>query len=88
MIRLYDDELGDRGTTSVSVRIRVMDDFFLVLLRQYCRVDGEMVRMRDTRVFHAFGSPLLLKDVQTRVATVEQVRAHPAPTRERRSLGG
>ena len=40
----------------------MMPSCFLVLLRHALRVDGVLVRHHDTRYFHKFGSPLVLRD--------------------------
>ena len=59
---LYEDELDDNGSSVVRLRLRVMPSCFLVLLRHALRVDGVLVRHHDTRYFHKFGSPLVLRD--------------------------
>jgi hypothetical protein len=61
-IRFYDDELHDNGVSSFSAKIRVHSYGFLVLLRFWLRVDGVILRVYDTRIFHKFGQPHLLVD--------------------------
>ena len=47
---LFEDELGDNGTSQCGVRVRVMRSGAFVLLRFVLRVDGVLYRVRDTRV--------------------------------------
>lgn len=61
-VLLYEDELADRGNSKCSVRFRVMDDCWFVLLRSYIRLDKVAVRILDTRVFHKFGSTEIIRD--------------------------
>ncbi|KAG7673113.1 hypothetical protein Ndes2526B_g05314 [Nannochloris sp. 'desiccata'] len=53
---LYESELEDNGLSTLSVKIRVMPKCWYVLLRFFLRVDGVMVRLRETRLFCHFGS--------------------------------
>jgi len=52
---LYESELEDNGLSSLSVKIRVMPKCWYVLLRFFLRIDGVMVRLRETRLFCHFG---------------------------------
>mmetsp|Transcript_24672 Transcript_24672/g.78890 ORF Transcript_24672/g.78890 Transcript_24672/m.78890 type:complete len:325 (+) Transcript_24672:58-1032(+) len=61
-LTLYEDDLGDNGESVVRLRMRVMPSCFLLLLRHALRVDGVLIRQHDTRVFHKFGSPHVLRD--------------------------
>lgn len=63
---LYQDDLHDHGESELRLRLRVMPDCFFILLRHNLRVDGMLIKQRDTRYFHAFGQPSLLR--QSRVA--------------------
>jgi type 2A phosphatase activator TIP41 len=49
---LYEDELADNGTALLSAKIRVMVSGFYLLLRFFLRVDGVVVRLNDTRIYH------------------------------------
>lgn len=53
-ITLYSDDLHDKGTVEVSVKIRVMPRCFLVLLRRFLRIDGGEASVRDVRYCHVF----------------------------------
>lgn len=52
----FECDLDDCGYSMSKVRFRVMKDCYYVLLRFYLRVDGVIVRIYDTRIFHKFGS--------------------------------
>lgn len=51
---LYEDELGDNGIVSLSIKVRVMAERLLLLSRMFLRVDGVVLRVRDTRVYVEF----------------------------------
>jgi type 2A phosphatase activator TIP41 len=53
---LYEDELADNGLAQLCVRVRVMPDCWLVLMRFYLRVEGVLCRSLETRVYHTFGA--------------------------------
>ncbi|RWS29682.1 TIP41-like protein [Leptotrombidium deliense] len=77
-INLFEDELGDNGVAKCSVKIRVMKERFLVLLRYFLRVDNVIVKINDTRYYHEFGSNYLLREQTTREANLKtaQIPAH------------
>jgi type 2A phosphatase activator TIP41 len=52
---LYQDDLEDCGEISFDVKLRVMPSCWFVLSREFLRVDGALLRIRDTRLFHRFG---------------------------------
>ena len=54
-VPLFASDLNDRGTAEAGVKLRVMDDYFLVLCRAFTRIDRDRVRLRDVRYFCAFG---------------------------------
>lgn len=59
--------------TMVLIMQRVMPECFFILLRLYLRVDGVLVRMIDTRFYHEFGQPCVLRDFTVRQATYEKL---------------
>ena len=77
-LQLYEDDLGDNGDSMVRLRLRVMPSCFLVLLRHALRVDGVLIRHHDTRLFHKFGTPLVLRDRR-----LAKARLPPLPKLER-----
>jgi len=71
---LYEDDLGDTGYTRMSVRFRVMNNCFYVLLRYYLRVDEVLVRIYDTRIFHQFGKDYVIRDFQHKENSYEELK--------------
>jgi hypothetical protein len=65
---LYGDDLEDCGEVTVDIKVRVMPSCWFVLLRTFVRVDGAIIRIRDTRLFHIFGSNHVSMEVQWREA--------------------
>merc|ERR1711920_602923 len=61
-IDLYEDELHDHGTCLFQVRVRVMPSGFFVLSRFWMRLDRVLIRLRDTRVHHLFGTNYMLRE--------------------------
>lgn len=59
---LWETDLEDCGYAMSKVRYRVMADCFYVLLRNYLRVDGVLVRIFDTRIFHKFGDKFIRRE--------------------------
>ncbi|WFD42428.1 Tap42 interacting protein [Malassezia psittaci] len=53
-VMLYEDELGDNGSSMLNVKVRVMPQEFLVLQRFFLRVDDVMFRVFDTRMYCSF----------------------------------
>lgn len=50
-VPLYESELDDNGVCQLAAKVRVMPKCWLVLLRFFLRVDGCLVRLRETRLF-------------------------------------
>lgn len=83
---LYEDELHDFGATRLSLKLRIMPSCFFLMMRCFVRVDGVLVRSRETRLFHFFGSNEVLREARHGEATFEQLAAlgHPAEVTEYR----
>jgi len=65
---LYESELDDNGVARMSVKVRVMPSGWYAILRFWLRVDGTLLRMRDSRFYCPFESapeapPTLLREV-------------------------
>lgn len=73
---LFEDELDDNGTASYKVRVRVMPSFFFVLARFFLRVDDVYIRIYDTRYFHRFGSPLIVRETVHREVSLATALRH------------
>jgi len=71
---LFEDELDDNGHVSSTTRFRTMKDCFYALLRSYLRVDGVIVRLFDTRIFHDFTTNYILREFQYKEATYEELQ--------------
>ncbi|KAJ2780174.1 Tap42 interacting protein [Coemansia interrupta] len=71
---LYEDDLGDNGTSQLSYKVRVMPSGFFVLQRFFLRVDGVLFRIYDTRIYHEFASNCILREFSTREAPFDDVR--------------
>lgn len=81
---LFEDELADNGASMLSVKLRVMPTCFFALQRLFIRVDDVMFRVYDTRVYHEFGKPFVVREKQHRESTYAALgRALP---RERSKL--
>ncbi|KAL1929792.1 hypothetical protein VTP01DRAFT_1930 [Rhizomucor pusillus] len=70
---LYEDELADNGTTMLSIRLRVMPSCFLILQRLFLRVDDVLFRINDTRIYHEFGAPYVVREYTSKEETFYNV---------------
>ncbi|GMH54738.1 hypothetical protein TrLO_g10988 [Triparma laevis f. longispina] len=61
--KLYEDDLHDAGDTSLTVSIRVTSVYLFIRLRLFVRVDGVVIRNRDTRIFWGLEGDKVFKDV-------------------------
>ncbi|CAH0476275.1 unnamed protein product [Peronospora belbahrii] len=61
-VGLYEDELHDHGTSTMSVKVRVMPSGFYVLSRYWMRLDHVIVRLHETRIHHLFGSDHFIRE--------------------------
>lgn len=51
-----------------------MPSSFFILLRYFLRIDGVMLRINDTRIYHEFGKNYLLREFTSREAPVSNIR--------------
>jgi type 2A phosphatase activator TIP41 len=65
-VLLFEDELHDHGVSSLSVKIRVMPSSFFLLLRFFLRIDGVLIRMNDTRLYHEADKTYMLREYTSR----------------------
>ncbi|KAK3192947.1 hypothetical protein Dsin_024257 [Dipteronia sinensis] len=80
---LYEDELADNGVSLLTVKVRVMPSCWFLLLRFWLRVDGVLMRLRDTRMHCAFddsASPVILRESCWRETTFQSLSAKGYPT--------
>ncbi|KAK5721802.1 Tap42 interacting protein [Elasticomyces elasticus] len=73
-VDLYEDELADNGIALLSIKIRVMPDRLLLLARFFLRLDGVVVRIRDTRVYVEHGGQKVIRQYTAKEAAYEEVR--------------
>ncbi|KAF8406240.1 hypothetical protein HHK36_008325 [Tetracentron sinense] len=80
---LYEDELADNGVSLLTVKVRVMPSCWFLLLRYWLRVDGVLVRLRDTRMQCAFGNsanPSILRESCWRETTFQALSEKGYPS--------
>ncbi|GIL82295.1 hypothetical protein Vretimale_7260 [Volvox reticuliferus] len=82
-VPLYESDLDDNGVCSLTVKLRVMPRCWLVLLRLWIRVDGSLVRLRETRLFCRHDKPdkrlEVLQEVKHCEGTFAELRSRGAP---------
>lgn len=76
-VLLFEDELHDHGVSMISVKIRVMPTSFFLLLRFFLRVDGVLIRINDTRLYHEAGKDYMLREFSTRESKVAELKTVP-----------
>lgn len=76
-VLLFEDELHDHGVSSLSVKIRVMPSSFFLLLRFFLRIDGVLIRMNDTRLYHEADKTYMLREYTSRESTVADLMHVP-----------
>ncbi|KAL0356884.1 UNVERIFIED_CONTAM: TIP41-like protein [Sesamum calycinum] len=80
---LYEDELADNGVSLLTVKVRVMPSGWFLLLRFWLRVDGVLMRLRDTRMHCAFRGneePIILRESCWREITFKTLSSKGYPT--------
>ncbi|RKO85472.1 TIP41-like protein, partial [Blyttiomyces helicus] len=71
---LFEDELADNGTAMLTARVRVMPSCFFILMRFFLRVDDVLFRINDTRIYHEYRKPNLIREFSSREAPFAYVR--------------
>jgi len=88
-ISLYESELDDHGVSSLSVKIRVTESCWFLLLRFWLCVDGVLIRSRETRLCcdlrrrrdaTAKIGAVVLRETRLREETWSQLKDRGAPT--------
>ncbi|XP_023366595.1 TIP41-like protein isoform X2 [Otolemur garnettii] len=72
-VLLFEDELHDHGVSSLSVKIRVMPSSFFLLLRFFLRIDGVLIRMNDTRLYHEADKTYMLREYTSRESKISNL---------------
>ena len=73
-VMLYEDEMADNGITMLSCKIRVMPQRLLLLVRFFMRLDGVMLRIRDTRIYVDFKTREVTREYIAKEEKYEVVR--------------
>jgi len=76
---LYEDELADNGIALMSVKVRVMPERLLVLQRFFLRLDGVVIRIRDTRVYVEFATGDVVREYVSKETKYEDVKKVDLP---------
>ncbi|KAH8549962.1 TIP41-like family-domain-containing protein [Umbelopsis sp. PMI_123] len=72
---LFEDELADNGTATLTTRLRVMPTCFFLLLRFFLRVDDVLFRINDTRIYHEFGTDVVIREYTSKEEHYNAVKA-------------
>ncbi|CAM0141466.1 Tap42 interacting protein [Umbelopsis sp. WA50703] len=72
---LFEDELADNGTATLTTRLRVMPSCFFLLLRFFLRVDDVLFRVNDTRIYHQFGTNHIIREYSSKEEHYNAVRS-------------
>ncbi|KAG8223203.1 hypothetical protein J437_LFUL000369 [Ladona fulva] len=77
-LTLFEDELHDNGCAVCSVKIvsdnRVMPNEFFILHRYFLRIDGVLIRICDTRIYHDFETNYLLREFTSRQSSIRDLK--------------
>ena len=72
-IDLYEDELADNGIALLNVKVRMMPERLLILARFFLRLDGVLIRIRDTRVYVEHGGKRVIRQYTAREDKYEEI---------------
>lgn len=73
-VDLYEDELADNGIALLSIKVRVMPERTLLLSRFFLRLDGVIIRIRDTRVYVEHASDTIIRQYTAKEGNYEAVQ--------------
>ncbi|KAG9626009.1 TIP41-domain-containing protein, partial [Aureobasidium melanogenum] len=71
----YEDELADNGIAISSCKIRVMAERLLLLCRFFLRLDGVIVRVRDTRIYIELASKTVIRQYTAKEESYDVVQS-------------
>ncbi|WPG99347.1 putative type 2a phosphatase activator tip41 protein [Acrodontium crateriforme] len=72
-VDLYEDELADNGIALLSIKVRVMPERLLLLCRFFLRLDGVIIRIRDTRVYVEHSANTIIRQYTAKEAKYDVV---------------
>lgn len=73
-VDLYEDELADNGIALLNIKVRVMPERLLLLSRFFLRLDGVIIRIRDTRVYIEHASNTVIRHYTAKEEKYEVVQ--------------
>ncbi|XP_067129503.1 TIP41-like protein isoform X2 [Centruroides vittatus] len=73
-IHLFEDELADNGCAQCSVKVRVMQGSFFILLRYFLRIDHVLIRILDTRIYHECNKNYMLREYTSREGKIPDLQ--------------
>lgn len=62
-IILYEDELGDHGSSTFTIKLRIMPKCFLLLARSYVKLQNVLIRAIETRILGLLNNGPLYRDI-------------------------
>lgn len=72
-VDLYEDELADNGIALLNIKVRMMPERLLILSRYFLRLDGVIVRIRDTRVYVEHNTKKIIRQYTSKEEKYEVV---------------
>lgn len=81
-VDLYEDELADNGIGLLNIKIRVMPERLLLLSRFFLRLDGVIVRIRDTRVYVEHATNRVIRQYTAKESKYEDLQTKLSSMRE------
>lgn len=81
-VDLYEDELADNGIALLSIKVRVMPERTLLLSRFFLRLDGVIIRIRDTRVYVEHASNTIIRQYTAKEGKYDTVQEKLRDMRE------
>lgn len=73
-VDLYEDELADNGIGLLSIKLRSMPERLLLLSRFFLRLDGVIVRIRDTRVYIEHSTSTVIRQYTAKEETYDALQ--------------
>ena len=73
-VDLYEDELADNGIALLQIKVRMMPERLLLLSRFFLRLDGVIIRIRDTRVYIEHASSTVVRQYTAKEEKYEVVQ--------------
>jgi type 2A phosphatase activator TIP41 len=81
-VDLYEDELADNGIAVLKIKVRVMPQRLLLLGRFFLRLDGVLVRIRDTRIYIEHATNEVIRQYTAKEEKYEMVQEKLRGSRE------